>query len=432
MVKTLLLGPTNELHHGVHGSIIDHPPAGYEYLSQPATHYFLLPKGTRLFEPLSPYRYFHLGEFLHFEEDSLAVHASRFPVLHRSAWVVDLDNFGYPFVAGRSMLNPAQRERLAAGVGLHDEAIRRMENMLFACGHPSCRAVMFHTDEALQGAREQISANGLDDVGRDFLAKSRVVYPAKAPVAKERVAAKWEALAAGRTPLTILFCGRDFDVKNGELALEVFERLLERHPGVRIVFISRVPDDRRRTLAPVLERLEFHDELPRAEVLARLEDAHVLFHPSSVESLGIIYLEAFAAGLAVVGAYGEGLRHVPEILHPDGARVVDYFEGGRTQWIQAFTSLLKALIEAPGIAREMGLYNYGLVASASGQFSFEVRHKQLDEAYRACSGESTELHLEDLPHWSDSVPFAMESEDIQWDFAEYAREIGFQGSNLAI
>lgn len=432
MVDTIVLGPTNELHAGVHGSIVGNPPPGYEYLSQAATHFFLLPKGVRLFEPLSPHRYFHLGEFLYFDAPSLAVHSSKFPVLNRPAWVMDLDNFGYPFVAGRSMLNPSERERLIGSDGLHEDAVRRMKNMLFACSHPSCRAVMFHTEEALRSAREQISANALLDAGHQFLAKSRVIYPAQVPLATDVITAKWKALEAGRTPLTIIFCGRDFAVKHAELALDVFEQVLERHPDVRIIFISRVPEGRQHARARVLNRIEFHDEVTRSEVLAGLEASHILFHPSSVESLGIIYLEAFAAGLAAVGGYGEGLRHVPEILHPEGARVVDYQEGSPAQWIQAYVSLLESLIEAPGIAREMGQYNYGLVASASGQFSFAVRHRQLGEAYRACSDETAGLQLEELPHWTESIPFSMESDEVQWDFDEYAREIGFHGSNLAI
>jgi glycosyltransferase involved in cell wall biosynthesis len=428
----ILLGPTNELHTGVHRPLVALPPAGYEYVTAEATHYFLLPKGVQLFAPLSPHRYFHLGELLYFDEDASLVHTSRFPAVGRSSWVMDLDNFGYPFVAGRAMLNPVEREKLIGVDGLHSDATRRIENMLYACSHPSCRAVIFWTETALQEAKEQISANRLQEVGHDFLGKSRVVYPAEAPISKKKVTQKWKALETGRAPLTIMFCGRDYAVKNGELALEVFDRVLERHPKVRIIYVGNIPHERQRSLAHVLKKIQFYDDLPRSQVLDHLADSHILLHPSVSESLGVIYLEAFAAGLAVVGAFGDGLRHIPEILSPEGARVIDYTEGSRPLWGQGYVTLLESLIEAPETASRMGHYNYGLVASNSGKFSLAVRDKALSVVYDGCAGEETGLQLEELPHWKDSVLFSMESAEIQQDFANYAREIGFDGCNLAI
>ena len=134
-----------------------------------ATHYFLLPKGVRLFEPLSPHRYFHLGELLHFDEDAPLVHTSKFPVIGRGAWVMDIDNFGYPFVCGRAMLNPAYREKLIDSEDLRRDAIRRVQNMLYACSHPSCRAVMFWTETERQSAEAQIAAYQLKEFGGEFL-----------------------------------------------------------------------------------------------------------------------------------------------------------------------------------------------------------------------------------------------------------------------
>jgi hypothetical protein len=78
----------------------------------------------------------------------------------------------------------------------------------------------------------------------------------------------------------------------------------------------------------------------------------------------------------------------------------------------------------------MGYYNYDLVASDSGKFSLTLRDKELRNAYAACAGEKTGLQLEELPYWKESVLFSMESEEIQYDFAKYANEIGFSGLSL--
>jgi hypothetical protein len=134
--------------------------------------------------------------------------------------------------------------------------------------------------------------------------------------------------------------------------------------------------------------------------------------------------------LAVIGAYGEGLTHIPEILHPEGAKIVDYSEGSKQRLVESYLSFLESLIEAPRTAQRMGDYNYNLVASDTGKFSLRLRNRELKKAYLACAEEKPELRLEELPHWNHSVPFSMESEEIEYDFAEYANEIGFSGINV--
>jgi len=343
---------------------------------------------------------------------------------------MDLDNFGYPFLAGRSILNPKQRQILRGGNSLPEQYLLRVKNMLFACAHPSCRAVVFRTETARRSAEAQISAIGLRKFSRDFLVKSQVVYPAQAPASKRKVMGKWKNVEARCAPLTIIFCGRDFAVKNGDLALEVFAHLLGCHPAIRLIYIGRIPEDRQRAFADVLKRLEHYHDPPRAQVLAHLAESHILLHPSWSESLGIIYLEAFAAGLAVIGAYGEQLRHIPEILNPEGARVVDFLEGGRTQWVRSYVSMLQSLIESPDIAKRMGCCNYDLVASHTGKFSIACRDKALNAAYRTFVKGKVGLRMEELPNWKDSVLFSMDSDEIQVDFAKYAAEVSFSGCNL--
>jgi glycosyltransferase involved in cell wall biosynthesis len=195
---------------------------------------------------------------------------------------MDLDYFGYPFIAGRSLLNPTQRQRLIEGI--HEEARQRVENMLYACCHPSCRTVFFFTKTARQSAEAHISAYGFEGFRKDFLAKSRVLYPAQAAMAKEKILAKWEALESGRVPITVLFCGRDFDIKNGSLALEVFDRLLERHPQTRIIYVGQMSADLQKSWAKILSKIEFHCDLPRDDILDLLQESHVLLHPSRNES----------------------------------------------------------------------------------------------------------------------------------------------------
>jgi glycosyltransferase involved in cell wall biosynthesis len=429
----ILLGPTNELHTGAHGSLITHPVTGYRYVAADAAHNFLFPKNVKMAEGLSPHRHFHLAEVLHFSDYAPIIHTSRFPAVEHSAWVMDLDNFGYPFVGGRALLNPEYRKGLSDRrdpIGLHAQARRRTMNMLYACGHPSCRAVLFWTETELKSAKRQIAASGLEKLGSEFLTKCQVVYPAQAPVAKEKVKAKWEALEAGRAPPTVIFCGRDFAVKNGAVALEVFDRLLQRKPHVRIIYIGHIPDSHLKVRAGLLRKIEFHSDLRRTDVLDRLAASHILFHPSRSESFGMIYLEAFAAGLAVIGASGDGLCHISEILNPEGARLVHHSKRNHSLWVNAYAFFLEALAETPDISKRLGYYNYELVALDSSKFSITGRNRKLKTTYSACAADGPKLHLEELPYWNDSVLFSIKSDEVLCDLVKYAHEIGFDGSNV--
>jgi len=284
----------------------------------------------------------------------------------------------------------------------------------------------------MKNTEAQLTNFGLQEAAKDLLSKARVVYPAQAALSNERVTDKWQRLQDKQMPFTIVFCGRDFAVKNGELALEVMRQLRSKYSSLRLIYIGQIPEDKKDSFAPVLRQFDFFPSLPRPEVLDLFAECHVLFHPSWNESLGTVYIEAFAAGMAVVGAYGKHLQHIPEILDPEGAFIVNYEEVEDVLRVDVFREVLQRLIEEPKRAERMGTFNHSLTASNTGRFSLAMRNRELEDAYQFGIEKTQPLRLEDLPYWKESVAFSMPSDDVQRDFKEYAREIGFSGFNLVV
>jgi glycosyltransferase involved in cell wall biosynthesis len=416
MTREIVLGPRTDLHTGVHYSLAGQPPAGFRYRLANGRHTFLM-EGA----PGSPHRNAHVLEAVDFGDGPEIVHSCRWPVLNRAAWVADTDDFGYPALCGRHGLNPEFRRRFREPWPPEFDAQirRRLRNMLSAYLHPTCRRVFMRSRHAIGSARDWLESLDAGPAAGAFLEKVRVLYPAQRAIPWQVLSGKW-ALPA---PLEIVFCGRDYRTKNGSLALTVFGRAVG--PGVRCTYIGEIPDDEAERHKGVLRRLTWHPSLDRSAVLEVLAGSHVLFHPSPYEGLGTVFLEASAAGMAVICSKGLGMEHVSEIFEEDGALFVD-----RDEDAGVFEERLHELMANPAAARQMGFSNYE--RAANGRFSLAERDRQLVAAYEeALSGGAGEpLSVEDLPDCAGTVAHTMSSEEVKADETAYRAEIGMQEARL--
>lgn len=426
-MRLVLLGPTNELHSGIHASLTDDPPRGFRYQRSAAIHTFLFPKGTRLDSPLSPYRYSHWGEFLEFDAVADIVHTARFPVLGRPIWVTDMDDFGYPFLGGRFLWNPRSWRRKRS-IQLAQFQAERARNMLVAYAHPSCKAVMFRTQAGIENARRWLQQIKAGSLGEIFLRKCRLLYPAQRPLPWREIRRKWDNLRR----LKVLFCGNDFAVKNGALALEIFTKLRRDFPHVEFHYVGTVPPEMRIRHKDAIRKITYHPWMARRRLLQLFQQSHVFFHPSRNESFGMVYLEACAGGLAVITAKGGRMSHVTEIFETDGAVLIDREAVRPSAEPAAFETVLRHILDHPQEARRMGVANYE--RTTNGKFSIRWRNNRLSVLYREALAHPSRrgFSIEELPLWKRSVPMAMGSDDIKTDMVAFLREIGFQGFNLCL
>ncbi len=410
MTREVTLGPLVDLHTGVHYSLANEPPPGFRYRLANARHTFLMEHA-----PGSPHRFPHCFEAIDFGPDPALVHSCRWPVLNCRAWVADTDDFGYPVLCGRHGLNPEFRRQFREPwpIDFDAQIRRRLRNMLAAYQHSSCKRVFFRSRYAIESARNWLEELDAGPAGEAFLDKARVLYPAQHALPRQAVMDKWATPA----PLEIVFCGRDYWTKNGRVALAVFARALG--PAVHGTYIGAIPAAEAERHSEVLRRLTWHASLDRAQVLTVFARSHLLFHPSPYEGLGTVFLEASAAGMAVVCTKGRGMEHIDEIFGDDGALFVENAEDA-----PAFERQIRAAIAHPAAAREMGLRNHR--RAAEGPFSMAARNRELIAAYDEALANPAPrpLTIADLPDHAAAYPHTLTSEELKADEIAYRAEIG--------
>lgn len=120
---------------------------------------------------------------------------------------------------------------------------------------------------------------------------------------------------------TFLLVASDWERKNGQLVLECFATVRERHPDARLHVVGHHP----RIDAPGVEthgHLGLSDESEKARLDALFAVATCFVMPSLHEPLGISYAEAGAAGIPSIGTRSGGAQ---EVIGP-GGEVVDPLE----------------------------------------------------------------------------------------------------------
>lgn len=146
----------------------------------------------------------------------------------------------------------------------------------------------------------------------------------------------------------LLSVGRLEEEKGFQHNIEALNLLKEIHPGLVYLLVGDgAYRGRLQELAANLhlqDRVIFAGRQPRDKVQAYYANSHVFSMPSRDESFGIVYLEAMAAGLPVIGTEGEGIA---PLLANNLGRLVKH---GDTQNL---ARQISELLE-PAVAAELG------------------------------------------------------------------------------
>lgn len=119
-------------------------------------------------------------------------------------------------------------------------------------------------------------------------------------------------------PLSVLFVGREFDRKGGDLLVDAVALLRSRGHDVRVTIIG--PPSWPRSTRQV-DGVRYLGEVPYRVVADEMARHHLFALPSVFEPFGLAYAEAMACGLPIVGP---NQFAVPEIVdHPDDGRLID-------------------------------------------------------------------------------------------------------------
>ncbi|UCC99507.1 MAG: glycosyltransferase, partial [Phycisphaerales bacterium] len=421
----ILLGPKIDLHLGVHTAFAKLLDSSFQYSKRDSIHTFVMANERQE----SPFRFFHWGEFADFGHGRAIVHTARWPVLNRKAWVTDTDDFVYPVMCGRHFLSPDFRDAFRGewSPELQKDMLKRATNMLRAYAHPSCKAVFCRSESTIRDARLWLGKLGVGELGETYLSKIQVLYPAQESCPADVMEAKWSK----RGPLTIVFCGRDYESKNGKMALEIFDRLSREFAKDRFVYVGNVPQQELRRHRKLPTSVVHHQSLPHKQTLAVLSAAHILFHPSKFEGLGIVFLEAAASGMAVITATGGPMRHVEELFGTGGAMLVDRDNIGQSDEASTFESYLRYLLSNPDVARSMACHNFNLatVGKLSPKRSRRILLNVYEDALERPA--ETPLTLGEISY-RDGALLRLSSRQLEQEERDYRRELNITQSRFLL
>jgi glycosyltransferase involved in cell wall biosynthesis len=356
--RTLLIGPKG---HGGEEvfvqTLLENPPAGFEYVVAGSFHEGASGAPCRTFEEVLLNRLLHPRLIPDIGFRSLRLR-ERFDLVHVHAHPVRLGRLGrIPLVMSEGSSSAvylqdylnwddqrlahayAKTRRMYRALAIHD----RLLNL----DRVSKAFVFSHW------AREVNIRWGADPN------KMAVVYPGFAtppPVTR-----------SSRKTFTFLFVGTDFERKGGFEVVDAFASLATRYPAVRLVIVSsdpRVPNPdrevhswleptRRRDVLSWLDDLERQGLIERFPLLPRQQlyrefypraDAFVM--PSRAEGFGFTNVEAHSFGLPVISSR---VGPIPEIVR-DGHNGL-LVEGGD---VVALENAMSALASDPERSRRLG------------------------------------------------------------------------------
>jgi len=407
----VLLGPSHELHVGVHGSLLATPPDGVTYTQ--GRYVLRLRAQPDVARPFSPMHDPAIDEWVRFvdvADDVEVVHSSRLPVQTALPWVVDADSLlatlqvGRFFALGAASRGDPPLPSAQAVAGREAAMVARYVSQ-------RCTRILFRTEYARRGFLDHLAAHAYDRSVIDVLAfKSDVVYPAVPSRTRNR---------APGEPVEVLYSGRTSRDKGAATATDVFGRLRARHgEGVRLTFVGPCPDDLEQRLHTA--RAEVVPVLTRTDYLDRVDRADIFLSPTDYESVGMALIEAAAAGCAIVCSAGPGMEHVSELL-TDGEHALFVSNAHReARRTDEFTAAVSTLIGHPELRARLSAANR--IHTDRGRLSLRQRDARLLETYRHAASTGIDPAAgvmtsddhdpdvldwpEQICHWSDQRAFA--------------------------
>jgi glycosyltransferase involved in cell wall biosynthesis len=184
-------------------------------------------------------------------------------------------------------------------------------------------------------------------------------------------------------PFTVLFIGRDFRLKGGRIALEVFKMLKDKDPKIRAIFISRYP----KGIEADYPGIEFHDLLPQKKIYSILSESDIFLYPSLMDTFGFSILEAMSFGVPAVCLETETTAAIREIVEDDktgkiiNTRCTFDSQSGKNLSITA-NNILKEISNLRNNKKKLEEMGQACLKEIShGKFSISERNKKLKRIY---------------------------------------------------
>ncbi|MDA3836913.1 MAG: glycosyltransferase family 4 protein, partial [Nanoarchaeota archaeon] len=174
-------------------------------------------------------------------------------------WVADIESWWSMYLSGY----------------YSERARKKVETILL---NENCKKVLPWTEKTKNEILEKFP--GIKD-------KIEVLYPA-VPEIKNLKKTKSKKLK-------IIFIARYFDLKGGDIALMILEKLRKKY-GIEGIVVSNVPEK----LAKKYPKLKIYNLIPQKELFRLMQDSDIFLYPSFMDTFGFSSLEAMSFGLPAV------------------------------------------------------------------------------------------------------------------------------------
>jgi glycosyltransferase involved in cell wall biosynthesis len=175
----------------------------------------------------------------------------------------------------------------------------------------NCAAVSFPTQAAVEAA--------VRDCGADPAKVHEIAWGANLPSVPERGAVERALRSRARDVVSLVFIGREWKRKGGDLVLATMDELRRRGVACRLVVIGTEPDGFLSGDVRVIRFLDKQTPAGWQQFVEIMSDAHFLFVPSRAEAFGHVYCEAAAFG---VPAVAQAVGGVPSVVRDGSTGIV--------------------------------------------------------------------------------------------------------------
>ena len=114
--------------------------------------------------------------------------------------------------------------------------------------------------------------------------------------------------------INILFVGRDFHIKGGEIALQIMDNLTKKYPNVESVFISETPIEQIKKYK-TNKKIKFMGLMPQKELFQNIfSKSHILLYPTFSDTFGFSIIEAQSFGIPVIAQKTKSTHTIEETI----------------------------------------------------------------------------------------------------------------------
>lgn len=185
--------------------------------------------------------------------------------------------------------------------------------------------------------------------------------------------------SGARDQITLLSVSNLKKTKGIDLNLQALASLVKTYPNLTYRIVG--DGEERKSLEALAESLDlgnhvlFLGKLPHREALREMAQADIFCLPSWQEGFGVVYIEAMALGIPVIGVKGEGIE---DVIDPgvNGLLV-------RPHEVEDLAEALESLLKSPDYARKLAVA--GRAAVLAG-FTWEHNAARTIELYRSLLG----------------------------------------------